>query len=57
MDEKRVPPRPLWKLEMERDQALRRFHRAREETIRAGSELSRIEGAIKLRRMEYYKHD
>lgn len=49
---KQVPRLPLWRLEMAREQAERRFQRTEAEHRTASRELEDIRKQIELRRME-----
>lgn len=47
-----IPRLPLWRLEMMREQALRRFQRAEAEHMEAARELQRVQDEINARRQE-----
>ena len=47
-----IPRLPLWRLEMMREQALRRFKRAEEEHLAAAQALQQVQDEINQRREE-----
>lgn len=47
-----TPRLPIWRLEMMREQALRRFKRAEKEHAAAAQELQRVQDEIDARRKE-----